>query len=277
MKILITGTSGFLGKRAEKYFSENHTVFAPSHSEMDITCAESVNNYLLMSKPQFVLHCAAVSDVGQCEKQPEHSYGINVCGTKNLALACHKTGARLIFCSSDQVYFGSTNAQPHLENEALSPANVYGRQKLEGEHICSEFCPDSISLRLSWMYDPRRTSDNGHGDFMTIVRNAIDSEAPLTMPLHDMRGITDVYDVLHGIEVILSAESGVYNFGSENNMSGYETVLCAFKAAGINEALVSADVEKFADRPRNISMNTAKAKSAGASFPSTVVGIARAL
>lgn len=274
---LITGTSGFLGHRAAIYFGEKFNVFTPSHAVMDIADADSVAAYFQNAQPEFVLHCAAVSDVGQCEKEPERSYEINVGGTRNIARACRDFGAKLIFCSSDQVYFGSSETAAHVEAEVLSPANVYGRQKLEGEAVCREYCSDSVSLRLTWMYDKAHFGASEHGDFMTTVRAAIDSGRAISMPVHDMRGITDVNEVLRGIEAMLIADGGVYNFGAENNLCTYEAIRAAFKMSGINENLLLPDNEKFARNPRNIAMNTAKAKAAGAKFSATVDGIARVL
>ena len=52
--------------------------------------------------PDILIHTAAISDVGACEQNPEHSELVNVDGVRNLAVICQKIGARFLFCSSDQ-------------------------------------------------------------------------------------------------------------------------------------------------------------------------------
>ena len=63
MTILITGASGFLGRRAAEYFSSlGYDVLTPSHAQLDITDKPSVENWFRKFHPRMVLHCAAVSD-----------------------------------------------------------------------------------------------------------------------------------------------------------------------------------------------------------------------
>ena len=85
--------------------------------------------------PDVLVHAAAVSDTGACERDPEGSWKVNVTGVEYLSKACRENGTKLIFASSDQVYTGSEVRTPHREDEILTQANVYGREKLEAERI----------------------------------------------------------------------------------------------------------------------------------------------
>ena len=64
-----------------------------------------------------------------------------------------KVGAKLLSCSSDQVYAGVTQRGALAETLPLSPSNVYGQHKLEAEARVLARCPDAVVLRLPWMYD----------------------------------------------------------------------------------------------------------------------------
>ena len=144
-------------------------------------------------------------------------------------MACRASGAKLIFCSSDQVYFDNVRTAfpvPRRESEKLYPSGVYGRQKLEAEKRCAAACPDTVSLRLSWMYDTGKPGPEKHGNLVTTLRGLLDDPDPdarLAFPVHDRRSLTDVWDVAVNMEAALDLTPGVYNFGSPNPLNAYET------------------------------------------------------
>jgi dTDP-4-dehydrorhamnose reductase len=202
-----------------------------------------------------------------------------VTGSVNLAESCRKWDSKLVICSSDQVYFGSSFPGPHRETESLSPANVYGSQKLRAETLCQAADPDTVCLRLSWMYDTQ-SHPGEHGHFLTTFRAALeDTTKPLTWPVHDRRGITDVRYVVENLPKTLGLPGGVYNFGSENRESTYDTVKSVLEELDMQTALARLipNTQAFADSPRDISMNTEKIRATGIFFPSTQEGLLQAL
>ena len=104
MRILITGAKGYLGKRLVSAYKDKHTVYAASHENMDFTDERKVQTVFADFRPEIVLHCGAVSDVEACSKEPQKSLKINVWVTQNLARVCRQSGAKMMCCSSDQVY-----------------------------------------------------------------------------------------------------------------------------------------------------------------------------
>lgn len=152
-KILITGGSGFLGSRLAYYYRNKYDLLLPSHSELNISREEAVKAYLEEHRPDAVIHCAALSNTWYCEQHPEESHRVNVQGTVRIAKACKLIGAKLVFMSSDQVYNGTPMLGPLKEEDVLQPVNFYGRHKLEAEQRALWNLPDSVGLRLTWMYD----------------------------------------------------------------------------------------------------------------------------
>lgn len=280
MKLLITGGSGFLGRRAVAYFASiGWQVDAPAHGQLDITDESALRDWFRVNTPEAVIHAAAISDTGLCQRQPEWSEKINVTGCANLAEVCREFGAKLVICSSDQVYCGSDLTSAHREEEELRPGNVYGCQKLRAEQQCLAILPDTVCLRLSWMY-ARESFPGEHGHFLKVLKEALeDDKKPLTWPVYDRRGLTDVEDVVKNLPKALKLPGGVWNFGSENDQSTYETVKTLMEEAGEVSALerLTPNTEAFADRPRNILMDLTKLKAAGIDFPTTKEALLRAL
>lgn len=280
MKLLITGASGFLGRRAAAHFQAlGVSVLTPSHGELDITDGEAVRDWFREHKPEAVIHTAAISDTGLCQRNPQWSELINVDGCVHLAECCRESGSKLLICSSDQVYSGSSLPGPHREAEPVSPNNVYGKQKLLAEQRCLEILPETVCLRLSWMYS-KVSLPGEHGHFLTTLKNALEDETkPLTWPLHDRRGITDVDTVVEHLPQALNLPGGIYNFGSENGESTYETLKDVFRQLEMEKALtrLTPNEEAFADNPRDLTMDVSKIQKAGIIFPTTKQGLLKAL
>lgn len=280
MKLLITGGSGFLGKRAAAHFAAlGWQVLAPGHKDLDITDEAAVSSWFLQNRPDAVLHTAAVSDTARCQRDPEGSEIINVAGTVHLARASRAVGAKLVICSSDQVYFGSPIPGPHGETEALSPANVYGDQKRRAEGMALELWPETVCLRLAWMY-ARETLPGDRGHFLSSLKSTLaDEKGAMTWPVHDIRGITDAKWVVENLPGALKLPGGVWNFGSENRESTCDTVKAVLEALGQTAAIrrLVPNEEAFRDAPRDLSMDQTKLNSAGIFFPTTEEGLLAAL
>ena len=111
-KILITGSSGFLGSRLAYYFKDKYDLLLPSHGELNVSREEAVKAYMEAHRPEMVIHCAALSNTWYCEGHPEESHRVNVQGTVRIAKACKLIGAKLLLMSSDQVYNGTPMLGP---------------------------------------------------------------------------------------------------------------------------------------------------------------------
>lgn len=280
MKLLITGGSGFLGRRVAAYFrSLGAQVLTPTHAQMDITKEAAVREWFRENQPEAVIHTAAISDTGACQREPEWSERINVDGCVHLAKACAEFGAKLLICSSDQVYFGSTSPAPHRETEEVVQKNVYGRQKYLAEQRCLAVCPETVCLRLSWMYSCQ-PQPGDHGNFLTTLLDMLQDETrTITWPVHDRRGITDVDTVIRYLPAALKLPGGAYNFGAGNDDDTFSMVRYLLETLGMEAALsrMVPNETAFAEEPRDMTMDGAKAAAAGITFPTTKQGLLNAL
>lgn len=132
MKILITGAGGFAAARIIAAWKDRYEITGTGRAQLDFTNKEECLRVIGQVRPQIVIHCGAVSDVGACDKDPGHSYLVNVTGAENIALACRETGARMIFSvriryTSEMTYRNRTertNSSPpaaFTENKSRRP------------------------------------------------------------------------------------------------------------------------------------------------------------
>ena len=255
----------------DEFYKETYEILAPKHKEMDITEINSVETYFLKYRPDYVVHCAAISDVGRCEKEQELSWKVNVIGTENIVKTAKKYGIKCICSSSDQVYFGSKEVLANKENAVLTPQNVYGREKFYTEESCLGIDDTSVHLRLAWMYD---AMDASHSDFIKQLLNCSKGEDSIAFSVNDKRGITDVWEVVKNIEKTFSLLGGVYNFGSPNDKTTYDTVVSIFEKQNYDKSCI-----KKMEYPnsRNLTMSQEKINRYGIYFSTTEEGILRAL
>lgn len=277
-RILITGANGFLGSRLSEYFKkmDAYETLDVSHRELEISDSLAVTAFVKAIRPDYVLHCAGVSNTVTCEKEPKLSEQINVLGTSNMAKACRQTGSRMIFMSSDQVYNASDSMEPNREEGIHRPGTVYGRDKKRAEEAMLTCLHDAVALRLTWMYDyPTKDRAGGTGLLGNLLE-AVRENRKLKLPVHDYRGITYVWEIIKNMEAAMGLPGGVYNFGSESRLNTYQTAVLFLQAVTGKEdvsALIEPDRERFASCPRNLTIDTSRIRRQGIHISGTEQGI----
>ena len=278
-KILITGSSGFLGSRLALYYKDKYDLLLPSHSELNVSREEAVKTYMEENLPDVVLHCAALSNTGYCEQHSEESHRANVQGTVRVAKACKQIGAKLVFMSSDQVYNGTPLPDPLKEEDVLQPVNIYGCHKLEAEQRAQWNLPESVGLRLTWMYDLPDSPLNLNSNILVNIQKTKNEGTVLHTAIHEYRGVTNVWEVVKNIEKTFSLPGGIYNFGSCNTLNSYDLHLEAAALLGIKDPseLIKPDEERFCDQERNLTMDCSVIEKYEISFCDSVEGIKEAI
>ena len=278
-KVLITGAQGFLGVRLTSYLCDRYEVLACSHSDLDITDRAAVLAFFHDHRPDFVVHCAAISDTGYSQQHPETSLQVNVIGTENIAMACAVHAARLVYMSSDQVYNGTDQLGGLPETAPLQPKSVYGQHKLEAEQRVAAVLPSAVGLRLTWMYDRLDSPYKLNRNILFNLQQAFDARQHLSVASREYRGITWVWEVVRRIESCFHLPGGVYNFGAENVRNSYDTFVAVARLMQLDapETWIDEDAARFPEHPRNLSIDIQQLRLHHLDFPSTVEGVAIAL
>ena len=258
---------------------DKYELLQPSHEELNVSREVAVRAYMEEHRPDVVIHCAALSNTWYCEQHKVESHKVNVQGTVRIAKACKLTGAKLVFMSSDQVYNATPLPGLLKEEEVLQPVNIYGQHKLECEQRAQWNLPESVGLRLTWMYDLPDSHMKLNRNILVNLQKAYNDGNTINAATHEYRGVTYVWDVVRNIEKAISLPGGIYNFGSGNTLNSYELHLKAADLMGLKEPeeWILPDNERFHDEPRNLTMDCSLINEQGITFYESVEGIENAV
>lgn len=195
-KLLVSGAGGFVGARVMHLWRGQAELTIFPRGFLAAATEEEVIRFAAQVQPDVILHLAALSDTGYCQRHPEESRRANVELPCWMAKAARAAGAKLVAFSSDQVYAGVTQDGPLAETLPLSPANVYGQHKLEAEQRALELLPDAVFLRVPWMYDFPGNDLPIRGNLPLNLLRAAQDGTPVQFSQNDWRGVSFVREVI---------------------------------------------------------------------------------
>ncbi len=158
MRVLVTGSEGFLGKHVSNALvGDGHDVqLLDIVHGTDITKPLSAEDYGSLDA---IIHMAAIAAPRTCTAEPTLAYDVNVNGTHQvLKLALETEARKFVFISSAHVYGISSRYFPADENHPLHPQETYTTTKILGEHLCelyyANYGLNYTTLRLFNAYGP---------------------------------------------------------------------------------------------------------------------------
>lgn len=278
--ILVTGAEGFFASRFIEYYKNVYNIIGLNRITLDITDELHTIEMIKKYSPTYVVHAAAISDTGRCERNTEMSFDVNVKGTMHIAKACAAAKTKLIYLSSDQVYNGNAEVGPYDEECKPVPNTVYGSHKIEAENQIIKLTDNAVILRLTWLFSlPERYKKVNSNIIWNVMRSAIKNE-PIILPAYEFRGITYSYDLIENFDKLLDLPNGVYNTGSENHLSTYEVaefVLKEMKLHHRTDEIIIKDVERYRNQNRDLRISNEKLKKYNIYFNDTEQAISKCI
>ena len=277
MKVLVTGVGGQLGYDVMNELAKRgHTGIGSDilpevtnldmeYVQMDITDADSVNEVVDRTAPDAVIHCAAWTavDAAEDEENIEKVRAINAMGTDNIAKACKKTGAKMMYISTDYVFDGQGETPWEPDCKDYAPLSVYGQTKLEGEQAVSGTVDKFFIVRIAWVFGV-----NGKNFIKTMLN--VGKKYDTVRVVSDQIGTpTYTYDLARLlVDMIESDKYGYYHATNEGGyISWYDFTCEIFKQAGYDTNVVPVTTEEYglskAARPYNSRLDKSKLVEAG--------------
>ncbi|MDA8863210.1 SDR family oxidoreductase [Pontimonas sp.] len=286
MKILVLGSSGFLGSylgfalpkmgHEVSGVSRNPVAYFPANQ-----VKEELDDYTEIIRSgdyQLVINCVAVASHEACESDPEMAETVNARFPGIWASVAAEAGASFVHFSSDAVFDGS-RAELYSESDETAPESAYGRTKVQGEQAVLAANPDALVLRVNF-FGWSRSKNSGILDFFV---NAFTHHTSITGFQDYVVSSLYMGDLAEAMmELVERGASGVFHAVSSTPLSKYDFGLTVASADGLPADSMAAGslagATGLAPRGQNLSLSTAKIeKVVGRAMPTSEVGVQRAL
>lgn len=268
--ILVTGANGYIASYIAAVNQAKFNWIKMTRKDADLSDPDAVERFVRSQDFDLCLHTAANATTAVCEENPALAHRINVESTEAIAKVCHEKGARLIFCSTEQVFNGKTNFGPFTEEEDMAAVTVYGQNKIECEKILHQWYPDAVILRFSWMMGLSMPGIKASPNIVSNVMNAILHQQPTLFTVHEKRCMTYARRLAEQFEAITTLPAGIYHVASANDKSTYESAKTVASMLGATPEAIARYIlpneERYADRFRDYRLDAQKLAQYGITF-----------
>lgn len=244
MRILVTGAAGMLGralvpiamaKRHEVYATDliSQVGFAKNGAKegvLDVTDPAEVAKGIRTSCPDLIIHLAAMTDLEECEDNPETAANVNAIGTLNMASAAKQISARFVYVSTAGVFDGRKTL--YTEDNTPNPINIYGKTKLHGEDIVKKINPNSLIVRAGWMFGGGPNKDH---KFVGMLMNQITYSGDRVLKVVDDKHGSPTWtkDLSNAIMGLVAAKAyGLWHCAGRGGASRFEVAEEIVKIVG---------------------------------------------
>lgn len=272
-KVLITGSSGMLGKDiVEVLLKENNFLIygfdkrlnskIPKDKQIigDLTdfnfLIDNLNNIL----PDIIIHCAAIVNLNVCEENKKAADGLH-CEVTNILSSFNSKSTKFIYISTDSVFDGKKG--DYTESDTPNPINYYAKSKLRGEKIALQNNDNTIIVRTN-IYGFNYPLGNSLAEW--AIKNLKQGRS--------INGFTDtIFNAIYTKQlariirelVIEDNYTGILNVAGNEYMSKHEFLLRLAKVFNYSTDLIkktsSNDIKFIVPRPQNTSLNISKLKN----------------
>ena len=268
-KIFFTGGSGLLSVNLATLLNKNFNIVLNLHKKrikikntknikIDLLNNTMLKSFCLRTKPDIIVHTAAISDIEYCETYKKKCRLVNFEITKNISKVCKLFNIKLIFISTDHLFSGVKMF--YKESSKCNPLNYYAKSKLMSENLIKKNLKNYLILRTNF-YGVGPKYRNSFSDW---IINSLKNDKNIFMfkdvfftPIL----INDFSDILKNL--INKNIKGIFNVSGKERISKYKFAVKLAKIFKFRSNLIkeiSIKEVKLTRRPLDMSLDITKLK-----------------
>ena len=239
----VTGAAGFVGSTlCHRLRSLQHSVvgyddlsrgrpeYLPPGVRLvrgDIRDAARVKDAVSESRPDCVIHLAAMHFIPDCIARPHETFAVNVEGTRHVLEACRESSVRsFVLASTAAVYAPTTD--PCVEDATpLGPLEAYGESKVAAEQLVRAFSAETgiaaAVLRIANAIGRNETNPHVMPHLFESLQRSDVVELGNTAPSRDYIDTRDLSEAILAVATQVRG-CGVFNVGSGQTYSVMDIV-----------------------------------------------------
>lgn len=268
MRILLTGSNGFLGQKltdmlldrkdvtllcTSRSANRNHRKQGYQFAQISLTDIPALAELIQNFTPTHIVHTAAISSVEACEADPEQCTQVNVEAPRRLAEIAKKAGIHFTFLSTDFVFDGKNG--PYTETDSPQPCNAYGQSKWDAEQAILAVNDQAAILRTILVYG--LINDPSRSNLVLWAKGKLEKQEPIQVVADQWRMPTWVEDLASAC--LLTAEKqarGIYHISSSKLYSILELVQQVATYWNLDQKLITAIPAASIGQDKNRPMRT---------------------
>jgi dTDP-4-dehydrorhamnose reductase len=235
-KILVTGSNGLLGQKLIYQLIKEGTydvvgcargenrllkTSGYKYESLDITSQQAIEDVISSCLPDCIIHCAAMTNVDECELNVEACEINNVTSVQYFVNALEKLQSpayqpHFIHVSTDFIFDGTRG--PISEEETPNPLSIYGHSKWKAEQIIKASKIDHAILRTVLVYGI--TEGTSRSNIVLWVKNNLENGKTINVVTDQFRTPTLAEDLAAGCILAMQKRAkGIYNISGKDFMS----------------------------------------------------------
>lgn len=283
-RILIPGASGLLGINLAVEAMREHEVVGVDRGKLksapfqvfhtNILNRAAINSLLDKTRPDWLINCAALANLEECDEHPELATVLNVDLPAQLANACAERGIRFVHISTDSVFDGEQE-RPYTEEDQPNPLSLYSQTKLDGEKAAFSENPQAIVARVN-MFGWSLTNRRSLGEFFVNNLSAGKNVSGFTDVIFCPMLVNHTARLL--LEMLEKGMTGLYHVVGAQAMNKYQFGVEVARTFRLKDSLIAPKSvegsELTARRSHNLWLSTHKLSTdLGHEIPSFSTGL----
>lgn len=234
MRALILGATGLLGQAmmAEgeaRGWDVTGAARKRAGLSLDVRDLEAIRAGVRQARPDAIINCAALVDVGRCEADPGLAYLVNARPLAVLSSLTRGTGQILVQISTDHFFTGD-RAALHGEDAAVSLVNEYARSKYAGEAF-ARLDAESLIVRTNIV---GRRGWPGQPTFAEWVIDSLEATAEIVRFTDSFASSMHARDCAAAVfELVAASATGTLNVGAREVSSKDEFIRALADELGV--------------------------------------------